>query len=196
MDTKPANRKGACIEVQALFLSMIELHNYIASITKSKKMFKGIEKEYKDKVREAFFDGETLYDSLTEEAPSDAVRPNVFLAYYIYPGLLTKKEWKTVFDNILKALWLDWGGLSTINHTNHLFKAEYAGENDASYHNGDSWYYINNYAVHASKEEMLFSGFIGCCAELSSAKQMKSEGCLSQAWSVASLIELLHEMHG
>jgi glycogen debranching enzyme len=85
---------------------------------------------------------------------------------------------------------------------------------DASYHNGDSWYYINNYAAlamhrldkehyakhisriaHASKEEMLFSGFIGCCAEVSSAKQMKSEGCLSQAWSAASLIELLHEMH-
>ena len=214
MDTKPANRKGACIEVQALFLSMIDMHNYIASITKSKQLFKGIEKEYKEKVREAFFDGETLYDSLTEEAASDAVRPNVFLAYYIYPGLLTKKEWKTVFDNTLKALWLDWGGLSTINHTNHLFKAEYAGECDVSYHNGDSWYFINNYAalamhrldkehyakqisriVHANKEEMLFSGFIGCCAELSSAKQMKSEGCLSQAWSVASLIELLHELH-
>jgi len=214
MDTKPANRRGACIEVQALFLSMINLHNYIASLTKSKQLFKGIEKEYKEKVREAFLDGETLCDSLTEEAASDAVRPNVFLAYYIYPEMLTKKEWKTVFDDTLKALWLDWGGLSTINHTNPMFKAEYTCVNDASYHNGDSWYYINNYAalamhrldkehyskqisriVHASKEEMLFSGFIGCCAELSSAKQMKSEGCLSQAWSTASLIELLHEMH-
>lgn len=214
MDTKPANRRGACIEVQALFLSMINLHNYIALITKSKQLFKGIEKEYKEKVREAFFDKETLYDSLTEEAASDAIRPNVFLAYYIYPDLLTKKEWKTVFDNTLKALWLDWGGLSTLNHTNHLFKSEYTGVNDASYHNGDSWYYINNYAalamhrldkehyakqisriVQASKEEMLFSGFIACCSELSSAKQMKSEGCLSQAWSMASLIELLHEMH-
>jgi predicted glycogen debranching enzyme len=214
MDTKPANRRGACIEIQALFLSMINLHNYIASLTKSKQLFKGIEKEYKEKVREAFFDGETLYDSLTEEAASDAIRPNVFLAYYIYPDLLTKKEWKTVFDDTLKALWLDWGGLSTINHTNSLFRAEYTGVDDASYHNGDSWYYINNYAalamhrldkehyakqisriVQASKEEMLFSGFIGCCAEVSSAKQMKSEGCLSQAWSMASFIELLHEMH-
>lgn len=216
MDTKPANRRGACIEVQALFLSMISLHNYIASLTKSKQLFKGIEKDYKEKVREAFFDRETetLYDSLTEDAASDAIRPNVFLAYYIYPDLLTKKEWKKVFDDTLKALWLDWGGLSTLNHTSHNFRPEYTGVDDTSYHNGDSWYYINNYAAlamhlldkeryskqisriaHASKEEMLFSGFIGCCSELSSAKAMRSEGCLSQAWSAASLIELFHEMH-
>ena len=218
MDTKPANRRGACIEVQALFLVMLNLHNNLAGLTKSKQLFKSLEKEYEEKVKKEFFNGEKIYDSIVEQGaeyvPVDAIRPNVFLAHYIYPELLTKKEWKSVFDITLRALWLDWGGLTTINYTSPLFRPEYTGMDDASYHNGDSWYYINNYAAlamhrldkehyakqisritHASKEEMLFSGLIGCCAEVSSAKQMKSEGCLSQAWSAASLIELLHEMH-
>jgi predicted glycogen debranching enzyme len=214
MDTASAARNGACIEIQALFLSMISLHNQIASITKSKQLFKTLEKECRELVRKEFFKKGNLCDSVYDNQPEGTIRPNVFLAYYVYPELLTTKEWKQVFDNTLKALWLDWGGLTTINQTNPLFKPEYTGEDNQSYHNGDSWYYINNYAalamhrldknyyakqikriVEASKEEMFFSGFIGCCAELSSAKQMRSEGCLSQAWSAASLIELLYELH-
>ncbi|MBN2052812.1 hypothetical protein JW756_04885 [Candidatus Woesearchaeota archaeon] len=215
MDTAPAQRRGACIEIQALFLRMLSLHNHLAFRTKTKPFFKSFEKEYKELVKKEFFMDGKLYDSITEQGPSEAIRPNIFLAHYIYPDLLTKKEWTAVCDDTLKALWLDWGGLTTINHTNSLFKSEHTGVDDASYHNGDSWYYINNYAaiamhrldkeryakqisriIHASKEEMFFSGFIGCCAEISSAKHMKSQGCLSQAWSAASLIELLHEIHG
>jgi glycogen debranching enzyme len=216
MDTKPAKRSGACIEIQALFLSMLNLHSYLAKLTKTKQLFKAMEKDYKERVRSEFLHGVALYDSLLLKengfVPSDTIRPNIFLAYYIYPDFLAKKEWKPVFDTALKALWLDWGGLTTLNYTNPLFRSEYSGAGDESYHNGDSWFYVNNYAaiamnrldkdyyskyihriMHASKEELLFSGFIGCCAEVSSAKHMRSEGCLSQAWSVASLIEFLHE---
>ena len=215
MDTKPASRKGACIEIQALFLSMLSLHSQLAAMTRTKPLFKSFEKDFKSLVRKEFFIYGALRDSVHGSSSEKAIiiRPNIFLAYYIWPELLLKKEWKQVFDSTLKELWLDWGGLTTLNHTNLRFKSEYTGENDASYHNGDSWYYVNNYAAiamsrldkdyyakyinriaHASKEEMLFSGFIGCSAELSSAKQMRSEGCLSQAWSAASLIELLYEM--
>jgi glycogen debranching enzyme len=213
MDTLPAKRSGACVEIQALFLSMISLHNNLASLTKSKPLFKSLEKEQKELVKREFFKEGILLDSVNGKSSERTVRPNIFLAYYTYPELLTKKEWKQAFDAALKELWLGWGGVSTLSHLNPLFKSEYTGQNDESYHNGDSWYYVNNYAalamfrldkeaydsqikriVAASKEEMLFSGFIGCCAEVSSAKQMRSEGCLSQAWSNASLIELLHEM--
>ncbi|MBN2459051.1 hypothetical protein JXB28_02105 [Candidatus Woesearchaeota archaeon] len=214
MDTKPARRDGACIEIQALFLSMLSLHTQIATMTRAKPLFKSFEKDFKALVRKEFFvDGE-LKDSVHTSLPEKAIRPNIFLASYICPGLLLRKEWKRAFDKALKELWLDWGGLTTLNHNNHRFRSEYTGTNDASYHNGDSWYYVNNYAAialnrldpsyyakyiqricNASKEEMLFSGFIGCCAEVSSAKAMRSEGCLSQAWSAASLIELLHELN-
>ncbi|MBU1198620.1 MAG: hypothetical protein KKF46_08030 [Nanoarchaeota archaeon] len=216
MDTAAAQRGGAGIEVQALFLAMIKLHNYIAGITRSKQLFKILEKDVKENVRRIFFNPQTgmLYDNVYGRLPKETPRPNMFLAYYIYPELLSKKEWKKAFDIVLNDLWLDWGGLSSIGHKSPLFKSEYTGTDDLSYHNGDSWYYVNNFAaiamhrldsnyyskqikriLKASEEEMLFSGFIGCCAELSSAKHMKSEGCLSQAWSAATFIELWHELH-
>ncbi len=215
MDTKAAMRKGACIEIQTLFLSMISLHNHIASITNSKQIFRVIEKDLKQKVRKEFFKKGMLYDSIRGILPDDTIRPNIFLAYYIYPALLSKNGWKQAFDTVLKELWADWGGLSTVSHKSPLFKIEYTGEDDVSYHNGNSWFYINNYAalamhrldksyyakyikrvLHASKEELLFSGFVGCCAELSSSKHMRSEGCLSQAWSAASFIELMYGLQG
>jgi glycogen debranching enzyme len=126
---------------------------------------------------------------------------------------LSANEWKLAFDFAIKEMWLDWGGFSSISKNSHRFKVEYTGENDASYHNGDSWYFMNNYAaiamhrldkvyyakyidriLHAGKEELLFSGFIGASAELSSSKELRSEGCLAQAWSAASLVELMFEL--
>jgi glycogen debranching enzyme len=214
MDTKEAQRKGACIELQALFLSMLKMHNFLAKITRTKQLFKGVEKEFREKVKQTFYIDGMLLDCIDGALPESTIRPNIFLAYYAYPELLSRNEWKQAFDNTLKALWLDWGGLSSINHTSPLFKQEYSGADDTSYHNGDSWYYVNNYAaldmqkldkeyyakyiariVSASKEELLFSGFIGCASEISSAKQMRSEGCLSQAWSNASFVELMHEIN-
>ena len=190
---------------------MIDFHNYISKLTGSKQVFKNYEKEYRKIVKKRFFNQGKLADCIMQD--SDVVtRPNLFIAYYVYPDLLSRREWKKAFDNSLKELWLGWGGLSSVSQKNSLFISSYSGEDDISYHNGDSWYYINNLAaismhrldkryyydkikkiINASKEELLFSGLIGCSAEVSSAKQMKSEGCLSQAWSSATFIEFAYE---
>jgi len=211
MDTKTVNRSGACIEIQALFLAMINIHNYLSKLTKTKQVFKRFEKEHKIIVKKRFYKNKMLLDNLSGVVKSET-RPNIFIAYYIYPFLLSKKEWKTAFDNALKELWLGWGGLSSVSQKSNSFASSYSGENNISYHNGDSWYYVNNLAaiamyrldkkyyydkikriISASKEELLFSGFIGCSAEVSSAKHMKSDGCLSQAWSSATFIEFAYE---
>lgn len=82
-----------------------------------------------------------------------------------------------------------------------------------SYHRGDSWFWINNLAAicmhrldkkkyqqqikficEASMKDILFNGIPGHHAELSSASELRSEGCLSQAWSAATFIELVHEL--
>ena len=44
----------------------------------------------------------------------------------------------------------------------------------------------------ASIKDLFFTGVIGGCAEISSAAQQTSEGCLNQSWSSATLIELLY----
>jgi glycogen debranching enzyme len=126
---------------------------------------------------------------------------------------LTNKEWEICFDNTLKSLWLDWGGLSTIDKNNTLFTEESTGEDVKSYHRGDSWFWINDLTalvlnkisnkkfqkqikriISASTEEILWKGCIGCHAELSSAKELQSRGCWNQAWSDAMFIEMVDEV--
>ena len=135
--------------------------------------------------------------------------------YSVFPELLSEKDWVTGFENYWPALWLDWGGLSSIDKNSPLFHKEHTGMiNNLSYHRGDSWFWINNLAalclyrvnkqkfrkyvnkiIKASSEEILWSGTAGHHAEISSASSLSSKGCLSQLWSAALFIELIHEVY-
>ena len=171
--------------------------------------YKTKEKQMAQKVKKAFWNGKILFDG----ASDPTIRPNVFIAAYLYPELLSVEEWEVCFENSLKSLWLSWGGLATIDKSNPLFKPEHTGQSPESYHHGDSWYWINNLAalvmqrtnkqkfrsyiekiLAASTSEILWMGAVGSHSGLSSAKQQTSEGCLSQAWSNAMFVELCQEL--
>jgi hypothetical protein len=214
MDTyyRDDTRSGARIEIQALRLQMYNLMTILCHMTGNDPAFETyseLEEVTKQRVREAFWKSPVLCDG--ESDPT--VRPNIFLAHYFYPHLLSRKEWSACFDHALQRLWLDWGGLATIDRQHTLFLAQYTGEDNRSYHRGDSWYFVNNMAalcmhrvdpkrfkkqidaiLKASTSEILWSGAIGCHAELSSAKALESKGCFSQAWSAALFIELVDEL--
>ncbi len=203
-DFEGDDRDGARIEIQAMHMSF---YNLIYKLTKQQK-FKDLELHLKHKVKQEFWSGEFLADGLNDFT----VRPNVFIAYYLYPKLLSKKEWIKCFENSIPKLWLDWGGLSSIDKDHILFRSNYSGEDNASYHRGDSWYWINNLAAiclyrldkarfkryiddifNASTQEILWKGAAGRHAEISSAAQQKGQGCLSQAWSLGTYIEMVNE---
>ncbi|MEM4242839.1 MAG: amylo-alpha-1,6-glucosidase [Candidatus Woesearchaeota archaeon] len=191
-------REGARIEIQALALSLA----------------KGLgETEFcqtlEQRVRETFWNGSYLYDGLNDAT----IRPNVFIAAYAYPELLSREQWEKCFDTVLPKLWLPWGGLSSIDTSSELFTDHYTGQDNVSYHRGDSWFWLNNLAalvlyrtnaakykhfiekiVEASSHEILELGAIGHHAELSSARALSSNGCVSQAWSSAMFIELCSEL--
>lgn len=198
-------REGARIELQALSLSILKS---LFDLTKD-KMYKELEKDLKEKTRKEFWNEGILKDGLNDST----IRPNVFIAAYVYPELLTKAEWAVCFKNTLAKLWLGWGGLSTIDKSNPLFCDTSTGEDPKSYHNGDSWFYLNNLAAfvlyktdkkifgkyikkifNASSNEILWKGAVGHHAELSSAKMLSPNGCLAQAWSAAMFIELVEEL--
>ena len=141
------DRSGFRIEIQCMFLNMLKLaytftrdENYLKEEEKMKKL-----------VRDKFWNGKYLADGLDDWTK----RPNVFIAAYIYPELLTKKEWEKCFQNILPSLWLSWGGLSTIEKRHPLYCKRHTGESTQSYHRGDSWFWMNNLAaivmIRASK---------------------------------------------
>ncbi len=207
MDTGVASdtREGFRIEIQALQLAM---YNLLFRLTK-KKAYQEAEKKMRQAVREKFWNSKILADGIDDWTP----RPNAFIAAYAYPQLLSKEEWTACFRNLLEHLWLDWGGLATIDKHHHLFIDEYSGEPPYSYHRGDSWFWLNNLAAivmartdkkrfrgyieaiyAASEKDILWNGAIGSHSELSSAKEQRAEGCTSQAWSNAMFVELVNEL--
>jgi len=197
------DRNGARIEAQALRLKMYQM---AYQLTKEKKYFE-LERKLREITRDKFWNGQFLADG----SDDFTIRPNIFLAAYIYPDFLEKDEWTRCFENILPKLWLDWGGFATIDKDSPLFRDSHTGQEPTSYHNGDSWFYLNNLialvlyqfggrkficqidkVLEASAKEILWKGLIGCHAELSSAKEFNSEGCWTQAWSSALFLELIN----
>ena len=191
-------REGARIEIQALALALAK--------GLGEKVFC---RTLEQRVRETFWNGSYLYDG----ANDSTIRPNVFIAAYAYPELLSRAQWEKCFDTVLPRLWLPWGGLSSIDTSHELFTDHYTGQDNVSYHRGDSWFWLNNLAalvlyrinaekykriiegiVEASSHEILELGAIGHHAELSSARALSSHGCVSQAWSSAMFIELCNEL--
>ncbi|MFA5643770.1 MAG: amylo-alpha-1,6-glucosidase [Candidatus Paceibacterota bacterium] len=208
-------RSGARLEVQALRLAVLKGAADHSNLMAQKEYFKGLEIKLREQVRRCFWDGKTLADGfdMGNWAADMTVRPNIFLAAYAYPDLLSKEEWRICFDNILPVLWCDWGGVSSIDKRDPRFISKYTGEDSASYHNGDSWFYLNNIAaiamqrvdpIHfafqirkifkASSSDLLWKGVIGHISEISSADQFELGGCLSQTWSAATFLELFEEM--
>ena len=76
----------------------------------------------KEAVRSNFWDGEILVDRLG----SLEARPNIFIAAYIYPELLSGPEWSDAFEHVLERIWLDWGGLSTVDVKSSNYVSSYS----------------------------------------------------------------------
>ncbi|NJL43755.1 MAG: hypothetical protein HC945_00300 [Nitrosarchaeum sp.] len=201
-------RDGACIEIQALTVATLRTVKVLCKLTGSKedRRFRSFEQELLENVRSRFVQGDVLADRLRPEgSPDFTPRPNMFLAAYAAPELFGPRMWKVFFRKVLPELWLEWGGLASIGRRSTLFHAAYAGQDNRSYHRGDSWYFMNNLAAFvlhrldryefreyveriraASVEDLLAQGWIGCSSEVSDAKARSARGCLAQAWSAAT----------
>ena len=105
MDTEFLNdaRDGVRTEIQALRLGMYRL---MFEMTQNHK-YKVLENLLKNKVRDRLWNNRILADGLNDFT----IRPNIFIAAYAYPELLSANEWEECFGNALKGLWLGWGGL-------------------------------------------------------------------------------------
>jgi len=218
MDTSSNDdgRAGCRIEIQALYLALYDAHAHLCVLTKTpiiehrRASAEGVFRLVRERLVRVEDVTTWLLDGLHDDGREDlAVRPNIFLAWYIAPKLFSATEWNSFFRSVMPKLWLSWGGLSSISTDDKNFHASYTGEDVASYHRGDSWYFINNVAamalldtdpdarhyvdriVAASVADMLAQGYTGHCSEVSSASRQEACGCHAQAWSASTLLELL-----
>jgi glycogen debranching enzyme len=204
-------RAGARIEIQALTMRMYAFMAELCQATGDgdASFYRQRGELLQQTVRARFLDERgSLADGIDDHVDRTS-RPNVFLACYAYPALLSDDEWHRAFSVVLRDLWLPWGALATISKDHLLFQPTHTGEQDKSYHRGDSWYFLNNIAsmclarfgyteqaeqlYASSQEQLLRIGVPGHAAEISSAEQQEGLGCPSQAWSAATFVELFLE---
>ncbi len=200
-------RSGVRIEIQALTLAILSFGIQVSShLQKDDSCFT---KHYSSLLQNtrSLKKGAILSDGLKDTT----VRPNIALAAYVFPQLFTQAEWEEVFDAAIQKLYLPWGALSTIQKDHSWYQEMHSGISDSSYHRGDTWFWVNNLfalvlqRVNEQKYEKVISrildaslydlfsggGCLGACSEISSARQYEPLGCWSQAWSAATLLELL-----
>lgn len=218
MDTsyQDDGRAGYRIEIQALYSCVYDCLIYIGKLIDSPftLQLKKKQQQLRHAIRSKFirenFEGYVI-DGFNER-DDRSFRPNIFLAAYVSPELFTRAEWKKIFEAYTKKLFSPWGGLTTIEKTHHLFQPHYTGQDNHSYHRGDSWYFVNNIAAivlhrlgvqpyivtkiaDASARDILDEGLAGHGSEVSCAAGQTPDGCLAQAWSVATYIELMGELY-
>lgn len=199
-------RSDFAVEIQFLYAAFLK--NFY-TLTKNPQVLNSLNQLTQVVRREYYKDG-MLYDGVNDRT----IRPNIFLAYYYYPRILRESEWKKAVDLALDKLYLSWGGLATIDKTDHRFNLYYTGENPKSYHQGDSWFYINNIAaqgmlkldpvkysyaiksiIQSSSQDILKSLIPGHLSELSSADRFSPSGSFCQLWSAATFIELIKKIY-
>ena len=201
------DRDGFRIEVQAGILALYRFLYLETDNDQYKMLLEDLERET---VKRFYRDG-MLWDC----ADSGTIRPNIFLAYHLYPELLVKEKWERCFDKILPELYLEWGGIASLSQVDSRFVAKDSGEGSSSYHNGDSWYFMNNlvasvlYRINpakyseyineimdASTNEILYMGTVGHHSEISSAMCQESLGCEAQLWSSAMYLNFFDVVMG
>lgn len=195
-------RTGYPIETQALYVRILQLAELLLSDSET---YQNKREAFISAIRAHYFKDSYLHDRIGDAS----IRPNVFLAALFAPEILNKAEWEECFDAVLPCLWLSWGGLASVDTRSACFCDVSAGECDTSYHNGDSWFFVNNIAAlvmhsvnstkyasyidavfNASTEEILWHNFAGCPGEISSACTLDSWGCGLQGFSAAAYLYL------
>ena len=151
-----------------------------------------------------------LKGRIIKKIKENPVDVNLIFAFLFLEDIFTLDEWRNFFEKLLKENYLSWGGLTTLALNNPKFLDEDDGEKAKAYHQGDSWYFLNNLLayslakidfqrfknfiqkiIESSFSDLFFDGALGWSSEISSAKKRKSEGSLVQTWSITSLTFLL-----
>ena len=155
----------------------------------------------------------SLKERIIKKIKENPVDVNLVFAFLFLEDIFSKDEWENFFEKLLKENYLSWGGLATLSLNNPRFLDEDDGERAQAYHQGDSWYFINNLLaysllkidfkkfkkfiekiIESSLIDLFFDGALGWSSEISSAKERRSEGSLVQTWSISSLIFLLSSL--
>jgi predicted glycogen debranching enzyme len=218
VDSKPViDRSGAAIEIQALWYNSLKVIEQLAEICNRKLLNESLFSELGSRISENFvrdFWSEQhgfFADVIANDGQKDySFRPNQLIAASLPFRLVSSDQARILIDNTQKQL-LTKIGLKTLSPDNPDYMDSYSGNQpsrDVAYHQGTVWPWLlkpyfnalaNNYSTVDSNRmitEILDQGWdhiqkykLSSVPEIFEAESLEPRGAISQAWSVAALIE-------
>jgi len=210
INNKPVTPRSKAVEVQALWynaLRIMEIFSMKLNDRKAYRTFSFLANRVKENFIKKFWNGKYLNDSENDTT----LRPNQIIAISLPFKIV---EDKRIVNSIIRAVenrLLTKFGLRTLERDHKNFHPNYRGnqiERDLAYHQGTIWPWLIGEFIKAiqkkkRKEYMkkLVLPFIkrqihkfglGTIGELIDGdKPFESRGCISQAWSIGELIEVI-----
>jgi predicted glycogen debranching enzyme len=213
-------RGGYPVEVNALWMATLAFLQQFSAHTKLPAWI-GLLERAPISFRNKFWlaDGGYLADCVSPHgAPDRRIRPNQIVAISLDYCPLNKEQQESVLRVVTSHLITPYG-LRTLSPEDPAFVPFYQGgprERDAAYHQGTVWpWLISPYVKAVMKvyedpekarnflrrnfsalwqEHLMQRGIMGVSEIFDALHPYKPDGCLSQAWSIAALIELLNEL--
>ncbi|MCD6402907.1 MAG: glycogen debranching enzyme N-terminal domain-containing protein [Candidatus Aenigmarchaeota archaeon] len=205
-------REGKAVEIQALWYNALKIMETFAKELKKekeRKEFQRLSENVKKSFISKFWNGRYLND---READS-TIRPNQLIALYLNFSPIDDVKRIRILKTVEKELLSDFGIMTL--PTNHKdFRDSYEGDQhqrDLAYHQGMVWPWLNGvYLISLSSHQprkalqlwkkwtkkFLHEHGVGTVSELVEPRPpFKQKGCISQAWSIALLIESCVKIH-
>lgn len=220
VDGKPViDRSGCAVEIQALWYNFIriliifkEKFNDRTHLKQLKELKINLEKKFEN----TFWNNSAkcLYDVIKLREIDKSIRPNQIIPLYLPFKLLSSRRSKMILATLEQKLLTD-VGLRTLSREDNKFQSDYSGdqkERDLAYHQGTIWPYLlgmyliaylktynhsissRNYVSQKLKSlenELKIKNLI-YLPEIFSAESIEPNGCLTQAWSVATILETFY----
>lgn len=209
-------RTGCQVEINGLWYNALKFALEVASYTKDEDFIKDwedIAQNFPAVFKETFWSKEKGYlaDYVNGEDKNYQVRPNMVIVASLPYCPVSEKIRQLILKKVHEEL-LTPKGLRTLSPNDPDYKGKYMGnqaERDAAYHQGTSWPWLLEplaeglIAVHQKEAipvlEKIFYNFDTCMLDygISTVEEIndgdppyRSNGCISQAWSVAALLTI------
>ena len=210
-------RRGKAVEINALYYNALKILEQLLLTegdAENAARISGHAARARKSFNEKFWygEGQYLYDVVD---PNDAkVRPNQIFAMSLDFPVLDEARWKRVADVVREHLLTPYG-LRSLSPTSPDYKKYYDGDlraRDAAYHQGTVWAWLIGPYVDAwlrvhpgdsagalrlldAFREHLGDSCIGTISEIFDAEPpYHARGCAAQAWSVAEVLRVLHNV--
>lgn len=219
--TPVIDRSGCAVEIQALWYNYVRImiilkeklndRTYLTRLREIKILIeRNFEKEFWNKANNC------LFDSIKDDFKDKSIRPNQVITVYLPFNVLGNRKSKMVIASVEMKL-LTPVGLRTLAREDERYHSKYFGnqkERDLSYHQGTIWpfllgfyliAYLKTHHYSESSKRYVYTSLqtfqdkiqeknLRYIPEIFSAESLEPNGCLSQAWSVATLLETIYHL--